>query len=170
MAWCCPCWRTADVQDKCASAGAGNNSSIAEYQPGGGEVLDCSQGRVHPAVVSGVNTQTRCVTVEWFEQGETKGKEIEIEAILALNLHLATNLNNQNHIPNNQAYPLARESSEEEEEEEEGSVQEDMDNEVQANGNLHHQQRPPSTATLPIRTLPSRSVTPLLPFSVLCVA
>uniref|UniRef100_A0A1B6KR21 Kinesin-like protein n=1 Tax=Graphocephala atropunctata TaxID=36148 RepID=A0A1B6KR21_9HEMI len=70
-----------------------------------------TDGRVHPAVVSGVNTQTRCVTVEWFEQGETKGKEIEIEAILAMNLHLATNLNNQNHIPNNQGYPLARYST-----------------------------------------------------------
>ncbi|XP_054277493.1 kinesin-like protein Klp10A isoform X2 [Macrosteles quadrilineatus] len=71
-----------------------------------------TDGRVHPAVVSGVNQATRCVTVEWFEHGETKGKEIEIEAILALNLHLAAgNYNNQNAVPNNQGYPLARYST-----------------------------------------------------------
>ncbi|XP_054277492.1 kinesin-like protein Klp10A isoform X1 [Macrosteles quadrilineatus] len=105
-----------------------------------------TDGRVHPAVVSGVNQATRCVTVEWFEHGETKGKEIEIEAILALNLHLAAgNYNNQNAVPNNQGYPLARGSSEEEEEE-----TSDVEDEGTA-------QRQPSTATLPIRTtLPSR--------------
>ncbi|XP_049959943.1 kinesin-like protein Klp10A isoform X2 [Schistocerca serialis cubense] len=44
-----------------------------------------TDGRVHAAVVSGVNLQTRSVTVEWIERGETKGKEIEIDAILSLN-------------------------------------------------------------------------------------
>jgi len=44
-----------------------------------------TDGRIHSAVVSGVNTTTRSVTVEWFERGETKGKEIELDAILALN-------------------------------------------------------------------------------------
>lgn len=33
-------------------------------------------GRVHSAVVSGVNLEQRTVTVEWFERGETKGKEV----------------------------------------------------------------------------------------------
>jgi hypothetical protein len=33
-------------------------------------------GRIHSAVVSGINTTTRSVTVEWFERGETKGKEV----------------------------------------------------------------------------------------------
>ncbi|XP_029163470.1 kinesin-like protein KIN-14O isoform X3 [Nylanderia fulva] len=45
-------------------------------------------GRVHSAVVSGVNLDQRTVTVEWFERGETKGKEVEIDAILALNRDL----------------------------------------------------------------------------------
>nr|CAD7601577.1 unnamed protein product [Timema genevievae] len=31
--------------------------------------------RVHTAVVSGINYETHSVTVEWFERGETKGKE-----------------------------------------------------------------------------------------------
>lgn len=33
-------------------------------------------GRIHSAVVSGVNVAARSVTVEWFERGETKGKEV----------------------------------------------------------------------------------------------
>jgi len=48
-----------------------------------------SDGRIHSAVVSGINVETRSVTVEWFERGETKGKEIELEQILGLNQDLA---------------------------------------------------------------------------------
>ena len=33
-------------------------------------------GRVHSAVVSGIDWEHRTVTVEWFERGETKGKEV----------------------------------------------------------------------------------------------
>lgn len=62
-------------------------------------------GRVHSAIVSGVNWQTRSVTVEWFEQGEAKGKELPVDQILTLNpdlypdpLHFnaSTGNNNQN--------------------------------------------------------------------------
>ena len=38
--------------------------------------LPPSAGRIHSAVVSGINPETRSVTVEWFERGETKGKEV----------------------------------------------------------------------------------------------
>jgi len=48
-----------------------------------------TDGRIHSAVVSGINVETKSVTVEWFERGETKGKEIELEAILELNGDLA---------------------------------------------------------------------------------
>jgi hypothetical protein len=37
-----------------------------------------SVGRVHSAVVSGVNVDSRTVTVEWFEKSETKGKLVTI--------------------------------------------------------------------------------------------
>ena len=58
-------------------------------------------GRIHSAVVSGINLETRSVTVEWFERGETKGKEIELEAILNLNQDLAPPANeNSNGVPN----------------------------------------------------------------------
>ena len=35
-----------------------------------------SNGRIHSAVISGVNSEMQSVTVEWFEGGETKGKEV----------------------------------------------------------------------------------------------
>ncbi|GBP51781.1 Kinesin-like protein Klp10A, partial [Eumeta japonica] len=48
------------------------------------------KGRIHSAIVSGVNWDTRSVTVEWYERGETKGKEVEIDTILALNPELVS--------------------------------------------------------------------------------
>lgn len=47
-----------------------------------------TDGRVHGAVVSKVNQSGQCITVEWYERGETKGKEVELEAILSLNPEL----------------------------------------------------------------------------------
>ncbi|XP_072755302.1 uncharacterized protein Klp10a isoform X3 [Anoplolepis gracilipes] len=55
---------------------------------GGDKTEILQNGRVHSAVVSGINLEQRTVTVEWFERGETKGKEVEIDAILALNRDL----------------------------------------------------------------------------------
>jgi hypothetical protein len=50
-------------------------------------------------VVSGINIDTRSVTVEWFERGETKGKEVELETLLSLNQDLApVNENGNNKI------------------------------------------------------------------------
>ena len=43
-----------------------------------------SNGRIHSAVVSGVNLGARSVTVEWFEGGETKGKEVSKMAEMLL--------------------------------------------------------------------------------------
>ena len=40
-----------------------------------------SNGRIHSAVVSGVNVDALSVTVEWFEGGETKGKEVKSSAL-----------------------------------------------------------------------------------------
>ncbi len=35
-------------------------------------------GRVHSAKISGLNMETRSVMVEWFENGEAKGKEVSL--------------------------------------------------------------------------------------------
>ncbi|KOB77060.1 Mitotic centromere-associated kinesin [Operophtera brumata] len=65
-------------------------------------------GRIHSAIVSGVNLETRSVTVEWYERGETKGKEVEIDSILALNPEL--NAGPRHHTAHLQSMPnkLAR--------------------------------------------------------------
>ncbi|XP_043948923.2 kinesin-like protein Klp10A isoform X2 [Drosophila biarmipes] len=47
-----------------------------------------TDGRVHMAVVAVINQSGKCITVEWYERGETKGKEVELEAILTLNPEL----------------------------------------------------------------------------------
>ncbi|KAJ1359072.1 hypothetical protein KIN20_017700 [Parelaphostrongylus tenuis] len=44
-----------------------------------------SDGRVHGAVVSQLKPERKVVLVEWFEKGETKGKEIDLAALLAIN-------------------------------------------------------------------------------------
>ncbi|CRK91245.1 CLUMA_CG004925, isoform A [Clunio marinus] len=50
-----------------------------------------SDGRVHSAMVSKLNPAQRSVTVEWYERGETKGKEVELDILLALNPELMQN-------------------------------------------------------------------------------
>lgn len=58
---------------------------------------------MHSAVVSGVDWSQRSVTVEWFEHGETKGKELPVDQILILNPDLVPDptYNNANNTINN---------------------------------------------------------------------
>ncbi|CAM9668341.1 kinesin-like protein KIF2A isoform X4 [Lampetra fluviatilis] len=49
-----------------------------------------SDGRVHQAMVTALNEDSESVTVEWFENGETKGKEIDLESIFSLNPELTS--------------------------------------------------------------------------------
>ncbi|XP_058810453.1 kinesin-like protein Klp10A isoform X2 [Phymastichus coffea] len=63
--------------------------SIFNIETGTSVNIKRTDGRVHSAIVSGVNWQQQSVTVEWFEKGETKGKEVEIEAIISLNPELS---------------------------------------------------------------------------------
>lgn len=44
-----------------------------------------TDGRVHSAIVAAINSDMHCATVEWFESGETKGKEIDMALIASLN-------------------------------------------------------------------------------------
>uniref|UniRef100_A0AAY4EV53 Kinesin-like protein n=1 Tax=Denticeps clupeoides TaxID=299321 RepID=A0AAY4EV53_9TELE len=48
-----------------------------------------SPGRIHQAMVTSLNEDNDSVTVEWIENGDTKGKEIDSESIFALNPDLA---------------------------------------------------------------------------------
>uniref|UniRef100_A0A8B9LCS7 Kinesin-like protein n=1 Tax=Astyanax mexicanus TaxID=7994 RepID=A0A8B9LCS7_ASTMX len=45
--------------------------------------------RIHQAMVTSLNEDNESVTVEWIENGDTKGKEIDLESIFALNTDLA---------------------------------------------------------------------------------
>uniref|UniRef100_A0A8D2ZRC2 Kinesin-like protein n=1 Tax=Scophthalmus maximus TaxID=52904 RepID=A0A8D2ZRC2_SCOMX len=44
-----------------------------------------SAGRIHQAMVTSLHEDNDSVTVEWIENGDTKGKEIDLESIFALN-------------------------------------------------------------------------------------
>uniref|UniRef100_A0A672KLS3 Kinesin-like protein n=1 Tax=Sinocyclocheilus grahami TaxID=75366 RepID=A0A672KLS3_SINGR len=48
-----------------------------------------SDGRIHQAMVTSLNEDNECVTVEWIENGDTKGKEIDLESVFALNPDVA---------------------------------------------------------------------------------
>jgi len=47
-----------------------------------------SVGRIHSAVISGVNLETNSVTVEWFEKNEIKGKEACIRFFTLLHSYI----------------------------------------------------------------------------------
>ncbi|XP_041766921.1 kinesin-like protein KIF2A isoform X1 [Anopheles merus] len=69
-----------------------------------------SDGRIHTAIVSRFHEDTRSVTVEWYERGESKGKEIEIDMLLELNRtmqlqpQLQQELHHQQHHQHQQHY------------------------------------------------------------------
>uniref|UniRef100_A0A1A8NIS5 Kinesin-like protein n=1 Tax=Nothobranchius pienaari TaxID=704102 RepID=A0A1A8NIS5_9TELE len=48
-----------------------------------------SDGRIHQAMVTSLNEDNESVTVEWIENGDTKGKEIDLESIFTLNPDVA---------------------------------------------------------------------------------
>ncbi|KAM4634549.1 LOW QUALITY PROTEIN: kinesin-like protein KIF2A [Polymixia lowei] len=48
-----------------------------------------SDGRIHQAMVTSLNEDNESVTVEWIENGDTKGKEIDLESVFALNPDVA---------------------------------------------------------------------------------
>ncbi|KAJ6669934.1 hypothetical protein lerEdw1_000483 [Lerista edwardsae] len=56
---------------------------------GNERVFVCLLGRIHEAMVTSLNEDNESVTVEWIENGDTKGKEIDLESIFSLNPDLA---------------------------------------------------------------------------------
>lgn len=52
-----------------------------------------SDGRIHQAVVTQLHPASNSVSVEWCERNETKGKEIELEALFNLNQALLAKTN-----------------------------------------------------------------------------
>ncbi|XP_033946784.1 LOW QUALITY PROTEIN: kinesin-like protein KIF2A [Pseudochaenichthys georgianus] len=48
-----------------------------------------SDGRIHQSMVTSLNEDNESVTVEWIENGDTKGKEIDLESVFSLNPDVA---------------------------------------------------------------------------------
>uniref|UniRef100_F6Z551 Kinesin-like protein n=1 Tax=Callithrix jacchus TaxID=9483 RepID=F6Z551_CALJA len=48
-------------------------------------MIEHGLGRIHQAMVTSLNEDNESVTVEWIENGDTKGKEIDLESIFSLN-------------------------------------------------------------------------------------
>ncbi len=42
-------------------------------------------GRIHPAAISGIDSGKECVSVEWYENDETKGKEVKAVTMGCIN-------------------------------------------------------------------------------------
>jgi len=70
-----------------------------------GQTVDIqrSNGRIHQAVITQINQETKSVTVEWQEKNEGKGKEVDLDAILQLNPNLFTSATNSSSSHNNGA-------------------------------------------------------------------
>ncbi len=70
-----------------------------------GQTIDIqrSNGRIHQAVITQINLESRSVTVEWQEKNEGKGKEVDLDAIVQLNPNLFTSVNNPSSTHNNGA-------------------------------------------------------------------
>uniref|UniRef100_A0A8C5MQG4 Kinesin-like protein n=1 Tax=Leptobrachium leishanense TaxID=445787 RepID=A0A8C5MQG4_9ANUR len=64
-------------------------SSFGKIQIGIYVEIKRSDGRIHQAMVTSLNEDSDSITVEWIENGDTKGKEIDLESIFALNTNLA---------------------------------------------------------------------------------
>ncbi|XP_059619244.1 kinesin-like protein Klp10A isoform X3 [Phlebotomus argentipes] len=110
-----------------------------------------TDGRIHSAMVSKVNPVARSVTVEWCEENETKGKEVELDTILSLNADILNDQESRCRMEPPAPVNLSRESSH-------SSVEDDVfPNEADEEENCAVQQNHgsnsvPTGGTLSIRT------------------
>lgn len=74
----------------------------ARLEPGLTVDIQRTNGVIHSASITEIDWQAQSVTVEWSEQGDVKGKEVEFSALFQLNQHIMPSpANNQhdNHYP-----------------------------------------------------------------------
>ncbi len=65
-------------------------ATFGRIQPGVQVDIKRSNGQTQHAIVSGVDLETRTVSVTWSEEGEIRGKELFLEDLLTMNPQLAT--------------------------------------------------------------------------------
>lgn len=67
-----------------------------------------TDGRIHSATVVSMDTDKQVIVAEWYEKGETKGKELEFSTVFALNPGLQdVNRNSVKKLPRHTQVPLA---------------------------------------------------------------
>uniref|UniRef100_A0A6G1S6W1 Kinesin-like protein n=1 Tax=Aceria tosichella TaxID=561515 RepID=A0A6G1S6W1_9ACAR len=91
-------------------------------EPGLRVDIQRTNGVIHSASITEIDWQGQSVTVEWSEQGDVKGKEVEFDTLFQLNKHIdlssampnnhptnsnATAANNNNHQPRSKMPPPA---------------------------------------------------------------
>lgn len=62
---------------------------VVKLEPGLTVDIQRTNGVIHSAAITEVNWQTKSVTVEWSEQGDVKGKEVEFPALFSLNQNIS---------------------------------------------------------------------------------
>uniref|UniRef100_A0A915N060 Small monomeric GTPase n=1 Tax=Meloidogyne javanica TaxID=6303 RepID=A0A915N060_MELJA len=62
-----------------------NENSMEKLTEGMQVEIIRSDGRVHGASICQINHETSSVSVEWFEKGETEGKEVDFNALVKYN-------------------------------------------------------------------------------------
>lgn len=67
-----------------------------------------TDGRIHSATVVSMDTDKQVIVAEWYEKGETKGKELEFSTVFALNPGLQdVNRNSVKKLPRHTQVPLS---------------------------------------------------------------
>jgi hypothetical protein len=65
-------------------------ATFACIQPGVHVDIKRSNGQTQRAIVSGIDLETKTITVTWSEEGETRGKKLFLKDLLKMNPQLAT--------------------------------------------------------------------------------
>lgn len=75
---------------------------VVKLEPGLTVDIQRTNGVIHSASITEIDWQAQSVTVEWSEQGDVKGKEVEFAALFSLNQHISqTPADSQYHHNNN---------------------------------------------------------------------
>lgn len=62
---------------------------VVKLEPGLTVDIQRTNGVIHSASITEIDWQAQSVTVEWSEQGDVKGKEVEFAALFSLNQHIS---------------------------------------------------------------------------------
>lgn len=92
----------------CAVSDITMAAQIGGLKIGASVDIQRTDGRIHSATVVSMDTDKQVIVAEWYEKGETKGKELEFSTVFALNPGLQdVNRNSVKKLPRHTQVPLA---------------------------------------------------------------